>query len=316
MKLGTFSLNQKNKLSENPLPNFLGGLAIVIGSALLVVPLLRSDFPLNDGGLFYVMVKDLVSNLYRLPNFTSYNDSGIPFVYPPLPIYFTGFLYGFISIPLVHLLRWLPLLFTILSIPGFGLLSQTILKSKIQSALAMLAFALLLPPFNRLIMGGGLTRAPGLLFSLLALSWIYRLYAEHSRRHVLPSVIFSVLTVLSHGVYVWFVIFSAGVMFAFSKPKRQDVVNSFLVVGGILLFTFPWYASILYQHGLEPWIAAIQSRSSISFIISFGQLLLFNLTHEFSLTILGVMALFGLVILMPVMSFLFSSSSNQPLLLL
>jgi hypothetical protein len=223
VKPGTFSLNQKYKLSENPLPIFLGGLAIIIGSALLVVPLLRSDFPLNDGGLFYVMVKDLVANHYRLPYFTSYNDSGIPFVYPPLPIYFTGFLYGVVGVHLIQLLRWLPLIFTILSIPAFGLLSQTILKSRIQSALAMLSFALLLPPFNRLIMGGGLTRAPGLLFSLLALCWIYRLYTEHSRRHVLLSAIFSVLVVLSHGVYAWFVIFSAGVMFAFAPHQSLTV---------------------------------------------------------------------------------------------
>ena len=65
--------------------------AILIGGTIRLYGVLQSNFPINDGGLFYTMIKDLMANGYRLPVTTSYNHLNLPFAYPPLFLYLTGF---------------------------------------------------------------------------------------------------------------------------------------------------------------------------------------------------------------------------------
>jgi hypothetical protein len=290
-------MNKGPERAIDSLPVFLSLLAVGIGAGLQLALVLGADFPLNDGGMLFVMAKDLSANGYRLPAFTTYNYAQIPFAYPPLPIYWAALLHDGLGISLFELLRWLPWIFCTLSIPAFGLLSLTILQSRRRAALAMLAFALFLPTFNRTLMGGGLSRAPGLLFALLALNWIQHMYAEHSRRYVLPAVIFSALTVLSHSVYAWFVIYTAGVIFLLSRPEQRDVFNSLLVALGVLVLVSPWLVAVVAQHGLAPLLAALQTRGTLPLIVTIGQLLFFyNLSHEMFIDLLGVTAVFGLVL--------------------
>ena len=46
--------------------------AIALGCAIRARPVLLTDFPLNDGGLFFQMTQELQRAHYRLPAFTSY----------------------------------------------------------------------------------------------------------------------------------------------------------------------------------------------------------------------------------------------------
>src|SRR5688572_16295208 len=43
--------------------------------------------PLNDGGLFQAMARDISDAHFGLPAYTSYNGGDIPFAYPPLALY-------------------------------------------------------------------------------------------------------------------------------------------------------------------------------------------------------------------------------------
>ena len=131
---------------------------LMVGSALRIALTLASEFPWNDGGMFNVMVHDLVTNRFILPAYTSFNAAHIPFVYPPLPFYLAGLLIA-PGGDLVQVQRWLPLLFSILTIPAFYLLSHSVMVDKLETALATSVYAVILPGFDRLLMGGGLTRA-------------------------------------------------------------------------------------------------------------------------------------------------------------
>lgn len=53
---------------------FFLAIAFAVGVGLFVRAfyVLSQDFPLNDGGLFYVMVQELKQAQYRLPVFSSY----------------------------------------------------------------------------------------------------------------------------------------------------------------------------------------------------------------------------------------------------
>ena len=66
-----------------------------------------SDFPLHDGGLFYVMIGDLIRNGFQLPLTSSYNAAAIPFLYPPLGLYATGWFETAFGADRLQLFRWI-----------------------------------------------------------------------------------------------------------------------------------------------------------------------------------------------------------------
>ena len=138
-------------------------LATLIGAFVRLFYVLQSDFPLNDGGMFYTMIGDLQAAAYRLPAFTSYNNANIPYAYPSLPFYLGGVLNGWLHIDLIQLLRFFPLVFSVLSIPAFYWLAKLLLKTDVQRGAAVFIFALFSPVYTWQIMGGGLTRSPGIV---------------------------------------------------------------------------------------------------------------------------------------------------------
>src|SRR5262249_45201035 len=134
------------------------------------------DFPLNDGGLFLVMIQDVMQAHFALPAFSSYNAIHMPFVYPPLAFYLGPIVATITHWSLLDIVRFMPAVVNVLTIPAMYLLSRTILNSRNQAIYATFAFAMLPRSFFWLIMGGGLTRSVGFLFAILALQQAYLLY--------------------------------------------------------------------------------------------------------------------------------------------
>jgi len=123
-------------------------LITLIGAVVRCFYVFSASFPLNDGGMFYVMVRDLQANAFRLPLYTSYNGGNIPYAYPPLPFYLAAGLNQWLGIGLISLLRFLPLLFSIATIPVFAWLAQEVLAEKHPVALATLVLPCFLRPMN------------------------------------------------------------------------------------------------------------------------------------------------------------------------
>ncbi|HVB96437.1 MAG TPA: hypothetical protein VNG11_01765, partial [Chloroflexota bacterium] len=158
--------------------------ALLVGLLVRLTFVAGQTFPLNDGGLFYAMIQDLQHNHFLLPAFTSYNGTGIPFTYPPLGFYVTGFLASLTHWQLLGLLRTIPLVVSVLSIVAFFWLARAMLPIGRGPIYATFAFALLPMAFDWDIMGGGITRSFGLLFSILALREIYVVFHRPNRRHL------------------------------------------------------------------------------------------------------------------------------------
>lgn len=236
-------------------------LAVELGAFVRLVFVVPSDFPLHDGGLFYAMTQDLLRSNYTLPVYTSYNSAGIPFAYPPFPFFIAAFLSDLMRWPLIEVFRLLPPIISILAIPVFYVLSRAMLRSRAQAALAVCAFALLPRSFLWHIIGGGLARSLGFLFSLLTLLQAYLLYTHRQRRFALSTILFASLTVLSHPEKAWCTAFSAGLLFLFYGRNREGFYNSLLVAGGVLALTAPWWATIVGRHGLSPFLSASQTGS-------------------------------------------------------
>jgi hypothetical protein len=267
-------------------------IAILIGGFIRLSQVLQSGFPINDGGLFYTMIKDLMANQYRLPVKTSYNHLNLPFAYPPLFLYLSGFLSDLTHSSLINIIRILPAIFTVLAIPAFYLLASAIIKDKDQVVFATFIFTFIPASFDWLIMGGGVTRSPAFFFSLLTLYFIYRLYARNSNWDVLWTTLFSSLTVLSHPETALHTAAGAVVFFLFFGRNKKGFLKSLIVAGLILIVTAPWWVTVLVQNGIAPFRAAMGT--GYYNIGGIFQVLKFDLTDEYGLQTIGTLGLVGL----------------------
>src|SRR5712691_11167098 len=103
---------------------------VLLGTAVRLARVLTTDFPLNDGGLFMVLVRDLQRAHYLLPATTSYNGGAIPFAYPPAGFYLVGLLNGSTHIGLVDLFRFLPAAISALTVYAFYRLARRLLAAE------------------------------------------------------------------------------------------------------------------------------------------------------------------------------------------
>jgi len=243
---------------------------------------LSHDFPLNDGGLFFSMVRDLQAAHYRLPAFTSYNDAAIPYGYSPLGFYLAGLLDDWTPLTLVDVFRWLPLAASALIVVVFADLARRLLVSRTAVIAAVLSFALLPRSFIWMLMGGGLTRSLGFLFALLTVRLLHSFYTTRQWRYAPLASLAAAATVLSHLGTAPFVAIS-GLLFLIAYGRnRRAVLGSAAAALGALALTAPWWLSVIAMHGPGPFLAASATGGTI-----FRSLSLQDLATTFALLGLG-----------------------------
>jgi len=233
--------------------------AFAVGAVMRLAPVLSADFPLNDGGLFYAMIRDLQQAHYSLPLFTSYNATGIPFAYPPLSFYVAGLLNDLTGLSLLNILRILPAIMAALSLGAMYLLARSFHSSEAGVAASVATFALLPESFIWPIMGGGLTRSFGMFFALLGMREAYRLYAEDKPQAVPWLILWSSLAILSHLEWAWLLAVTCGALCIYCCRSRRALLLSVLAALGILLGIAPWLGTVLLHHGWAPFAAALRS---------------------------------------------------------
>lgn len=230
--------------------------ALLLGGAVRASFVFSGDFPLNDGGMFYAMIEDLLSAHLALPDTASYNHADIPFAYPPLSLYAAALLSALTPLETLDTLRVLPLLISTLTIGAFFLLARRLFSAHMGVVVATFSFALVPRSFLWMIMGGGLTRSFGFLFSLLALHQAHRMYTDRSRSATALLGLFGGLTILSHLEMAWFLAFSTAAMwFAFGRD-RQGTHATLMAASAALALSAPWWLLILLRHGAAPFVAA------------------------------------------------------------
>jgi hypothetical protein len=262
----------------------------IVGALVRGGHTLASDFALNDGGLFFVMVRDLQAAGFALPPTTSYNDAGLPYAYPPLGFYVAGLLAAIGPWSLAGLFRWLPLGLSVLTIPAFWLLARAVLASQQPAILATAAFALLPMSFQWAIMGGGLTRGLGFVCAVLGLRYVYELYTRPSRRAIILATVLAAGTALSHPAMAWFLAYSSVIFFLAHGRTRAALRRALIVAAGTIALTAPWWATVLSRHGLYPLLASGGSGWGPFAPL---QLLTLTITNEPFFPVLGALAALG-----------------------
>lgn len=266
-------------------------LAILLGTFMRFNPTLLAGFPINDGGMFAVMVDDLKTSHYLLPAFTTYNHLNIPYAYPPLGFYLGRIAADLFGLSAVQVLRWLPAFFASLSIPAFYLLAIRLLKNQYYAAVSTLFFALMPRALSWFVMGGGLTRSPGQFFMLLTLASVVRLYEENRRSDVVLAGVFGGLAVLSHPEAAVHTVVSAVFLWLMLSRKKAAFLNSIFVGILVLVVTAPWWVTVIHYHGIGPLINGAQTGQKF---LAVFHLVFFIFTEEPYATVIAILGLIGI----------------------
>lgn len=271
---------------------------MLVGAALRALPVLNSSFPPLDGGMFYVMVQDLLRHHFDLPVNTSYNGGTIPFAYPPLALYLAAAIHAGLGMNLLDIFRFLPLLASIATIGAFASLANVILSSRVAVLASVFAFSLA-PDAYYEVSGGGLTRSLGMLFSLLTLGYVVRMYRTGKWSYVVLAAVFGGLTLLSHLEWTWFVAYSTPVLlFAYART-RAGIARTVIFAAGSCAIASPWWVDVIARHGLGTILATVTGSAHVwPWYGGLGELLMLNLSDEMWLPIFTVLALLGILISM------------------
>ena len=260
--------------------------ALLFGAVVRFVPAASNGFPLNDGGMFYTMIRDLKANHYLLPQFTTYNFTDIPFAYPPLGFYIAASLSDLLPVSVLQILLWLPALVNTLAIFFFYKLAEQILPSRMSAALAALVYALSSRAFLWQVMGGGITRSFGMLFLILML-WqaiqLFRLPNSNQQEnasllrathpHLALTILFGACTVMSHPQTALHAVLGGALIFVFYGRNKRGVISALLVGVGVVILTAPWWGTVFLRYGFEPLLSAGQtSQRTLEFYLLVLQL--------------------------------------------
>ena len=270
-------------------------MVVILGMYVRIGHVISVDFPLNDGGLFYSMIRELGESDRILPVYTSYNQAQIPYAYPPFSFFILHILENMLKVSLLDIMRMFPALVSCLTIPLFYRFTHKILTSKTGVLFSTLAFSFLPTSFDWLIVGAGVTRAPAFVFSLLALNGAISFLKEKSYQHLLVVTVGFTLVILTHPGIAWFTFYSLCVLFgykALSERKFLLHLGSVMVTSGLL--SSIWWLTIVQRHGWKVFVYPFQTES-----YSFASLLTpftFLFTNEPFLDIFAVIGLLGLFI--------------------
>jgi hypothetical protein len=289
------TLFQRINKDNSAFANFLIILAFtLLGVFLRLLFLQKSDFVINDGGMFYTMILDLQKNNYALPLFTSYNNSQIPFAYPPLSFYTGAALNQFFHIDLVTIFRIYPLFYNILSIPAVFFLACELTRNNRQALLSTGFYSILMPGYEWLISGGGLTRSPAHTLFIIAFT-LYLVYIRNKQwKYLVFSIITASLMTLHHIEYCWMLAFSM-VLFSIHHLTLKECIRAGLIyLAGGLILTSPYWISVSMNHGWSPFISAFTA-GEFDFFKTFARLVIMVFTEEILIQFINSLAIIGLL---------------------
>ncbi len=279
-----------NPRTFSPWPAVL--LAVLVGAIARAAPVLAAGFPVNDGGLFASLVDAIVAGPTLLPNSITYNGLNAPFAYPPLAFLVAAGLEHLVPIGTVEWLRWIPLVASIATIPAFALLALELAPTRVHAAVATFAFVLVPASFEWLVMGGGLTRAPGLFLAILAIYLGVRAVKRGDRSWIGAGIALG-LTVLTHPEAALFAALSLVlVTIAYARGRRAWSRMIGAAAIGVLV-ALPWLLMVITRYGAAPLLSA--GGTGLNLLQSLAYLLTVRLTNEPLWMLVAGLAVLGFV---------------------
>jgi hypothetical protein len=265
------------------------------GAFVRFYPALSGDTPINDGGLFLMMTEELQNAGFHMPVYSQFNSAQIPYAYPPLSLYLSGWISSLAGIPIFQLFRLLPPFLATITIPLVYLLARKFLRSNLEAALAAAMYAMIPRGFLWFIMGGGIPRSLGAIFSISFLIFILNFFSSRKPRYFILSSVSLALLILSHPEWLYHTLW---ILMIFWVCTGDRLANAIRLIGvGILaaLFTSPWWLTILLRYGAAAYLSAAQTGGFSPFF--WTPLLAFTFTEEPYIGIIACLALLGILVI-------------------
>jgi hypothetical protein len=237
-------------------------LAVLALAAVVRLPrVLVDDFPINDGGVFYVMIGEIARDGLTLPATTSYNGDSSPTAYPPLSLFATAALHLATGVPVLTLLRVLPVAANLATAVAVFFLARSLLAEAWLATFAAMAFAVLPRSYEYMIMGGGLTRSFGFLWGCVAVACAHRLLLTRRVGVGAAAAATLGLALLSHPEMGLWAAASVVLVVAARGLDRWSLRAVAALAAGAAVVAAPWWAVTLARHGFAPFVAAAGTSS-------------------------------------------------------
>ncbi|MBV9358642.1 MAG: glycosyltransferase family 39 protein [Chloroflexi bacterium] len=272
-------------------------IAVLVALAIRLPYVLGSDFPLNDGGMFVAMSRDLLANHFALPAETTYDAAGIAYAYPPLAFYLVAALSALTGLDAIAIARFLPLLANVATVGMAALLARELLPSGWAAFIGATVFALVPRSYEWMIMGGGLTRAFGYLFAVACIVAATRAARRYSLNGLALCALLAALALASHLEEGLFALYTIVLIFVLSGQRIRSSLLACAAVGlGAIVASAPWWGVVVAEHGLAPFLAASRTSNWSTFSDQLGALGSFVSTPSVVLSLLGALALIGIIL--------------------
>ena len=282
------------RLSPDDIGKLIALAAGIFGVWLRLLPATLASFPINDGGLFYLMVRAVQEHGLRVPEYVQYNGLSIPFAYPPLAFLLTALIAAATHVPVLDLLRWLPAIFTALTVPAVFLLARDVLEGDLEAGLATMFFAFTPRGLTWMLMGGGLTRSLGELFLVLTVWSVYRLFTRSSRLGIIRSALLASIVVLAHPEATLHTLLACLLLWALYGRDRAGAIQALSVAATVMLITAPAWMTVLARYGTAPIFSAAQTGDQS--LIRLFSMSTFSVTEEPFVSTIYVLGLIGLFV--------------------
>jgi len=146
---------------------------------------------------------------------------------------------------------------------AFLLLARQMFGDRVGVVAALASFALVPRSFIWLVMGGGLTRSFGFLFTILALHQAYLFFTRRQLRFAVAAGVYTGLTPMSHLGTAPFLAASLLIFFLAYGRQRQGVIGMAVIGVTAIAVSAPWWVAVAHVHGFGPFIAAGDTGGSI-----------------------------------------------------
>ncbi len=231
--------------------------AVCVGLVVRVPRFVYSDFPLGDGALFTEMIDAIKAKDYALPDHVEYNRQRLPFAYPPLAFWLGAAISELLNVPTVRIVRFMPLVFNVLTIAIFVLVADQLVENRATVLLAALFFPLMPWSFRYVITGGGVSRSTGFFLCLMAIYGVCRLREGNRRRlwFALTAVSASA-ALLSHLEWGITVLVAAGLFLTIEFPQKQTGWLLVALGATAAVLTAPWWVTVVHRFGTSPFLNA------------------------------------------------------------
>jgi hypothetical protein len=186
------------------------------------------------------------------------------------------------------LFRFLPAAFATLAIPAVAGVASVVLPTARHAVAAAAFYALIPGSYEIHITGGGLPRSLGFLFALLAV-WAALIALRSARaRYALACGVLGGLAAMTHPQSPVFVAVAIAVALVVRPSWRSFALMLGAAVVAVAVAA-PWWASIVAQHGPDPFAAALGSsrRDPLASIVAYAFLTLV------SAPVIGVLDILG-----------------------